>query len=1596
MATMANPTNGALEVTSSNSEDPFVSAPTHGHPAPHRYASFDNNLFSLYSGNSPSQAKRALEAHLKDTERRIQEASKLGSSLLHQRKELSARLKEVEQHKDENEIGPELRQKLAELEKEYTEVGRESARAFLPKSRIALIGESEASVLSGDSRASPSKVSAPSSRKQRNQPQNRVHDIEFATEISTSLLAQVRQLQGVLVEKDDALKQTTSEKAQLEMDYAAIRQRLRQMDDNEQKYKDENWNLETQLQEITASLREASDREHRLNTSIKSSLAEKDAFQRELEDLRQSHERLVEDHDLIKKQHESELYGLRRDIAGNDSEREAMQKRIEELTAQNTELAKAVSYRWNQGNQQSSKDLGSDLEDDQAGRTTPEHSPPPSPTKGTPRHGMLESETLKSSLTHAHRMIQNLKNNIHREKTEKIELKRMLQDARDELEARRSNSGMDAALAKKRRTEPDNVKFRKPLRPDQLGANRQSREDIIMDDEDWEDHDGERSPSRRAARHVSGTMPGAFAVSGAEETETTDAFETANERDDTTTETEAFQTGAEDLEEGNSEDDLTETETGALRSSTVRSARQSSVPVSRAGDRTSYMSTASTSADETDDLRTPIQAQMPKYKLKNGRARRSVRNSELFGTPVSNASHSPAVSFSSSTHSTPVPAGQSLGDELDGLSDDEDASVADETPSRMSVESGRSSPESVRQRYVSGSTVTGAIPVLTPRPQMVDSGMMTEPWEPESTSVVSSATGAIGGALSGAAGYLLGRVSSNKDAEAAPDASEERAVAEDEGRAEEIDEPKALLEPQIETPKKEAVERSVASPKRGGLQQLTEIVAQQTEPLSPPRPSTAQRPAQFTSIVSQQTEPLSPARPRTAQKPALVAMSPYTHVETTPLAGVSRRDVTPTAAVNYQDLLAKANTVSPTPPVAQSSVPQPAVTVPLAMSSITSQEFEPSLDVVEDQAVMPPRRSSRRVGTLFEIHDPDEDPYNLASQGKPRQDSEVLPPTNGLRSRKSVDTERSVHEPTMYGGAKGTNLEEPTLVFGDETDEETSAPVEKRAGARMPFAEVSNNTSQGQPAMSRTKSMDEGTQTAVTSDEIENLIKQKSKASVAVGADSGTQYSPRRSHDSSVFGEGAYIKTPRRPSSSNSVRKAATSPPPLPPDVHQKIAMAAQKAPGATAATPATQPGSMGPPALPASAYKNAPVLRPRTPSINAPQSPVARGGTTPRPHAGPSRTETRSPVSRRTSVSSFASELDERFNITRQGLMLPSDIEPATDPRMIQAITQTMIGEYLWKYTRKTGSSQTSSTRHRRFFWVHPYTRTLYWSEQDPSTAGQKQLKAKSVQIESVRVISDDNSYPPGLHRKSIVVVTPGREVVFTAPTGQRHETWFNALSYLLLRTAPEKEADRQRVVDETAELTAADVDEFNPQLGYGRSMSRNTGRSRLSLSSYNSRTTRTSSPQRPHRNEVPSLAARQSNAAQRGTVTKTATTNSQQQQQQQQQQQHLQPSTPQRNASVNQGSLSGRLSSLGGMVRGSFSIRSRTSMSQRREGGDRIYDASVVADSAEDLRQVIEQQEREADRLENVRACCDGEFYCSSCAGVGREGLISGNRQA
>jgi hypothetical protein len=1670
MTTSANPSTGAVAANGLEN-DPFTPsprAPSHGSM---RYASFDNEQFSTFSTSSPSQARRALEAHLKDTDRRIQDASKLGSTLLQQRKDLAARLKEVEELSKDNDVPVELQQKLTALEKEYNDIGRESARAFLPKSK-PVPGDGPA-VYSSSGRESPTKAAAPS-RRQRNQPSNRVHDIEFATEISTQLLAQVRQLQAALAEKDEELKEASASRSRLEDDHANILQRAKLLDENLQRHRDENWNLETKIQDLETTMRDHADQEHRLNQTLKATQTEKSTAQRDLDELKALHEKSIDEHTMTIRQQEADLHTLRRDNVNHETEKQTLHKKVEELTGQNTELAKAVSYRWNQGaqNTQSGATAGRDSDSpEDAESEIPDFV---SPVKGTPaRAGMLESETLKSSLNHAHRMIQNLKNNIHREKTEKVELKRMLAEARDEIEKRRdSTAGVTAANMSKKRS--DAGKGRKqPVRLDRLGATRTSTTEIVEDEPEWEDHDEPSTPSKSTfMRPATGAaaMPGAF-----QETDTSDAFETADERrGDTATETEAFQTGAESFGE---DSDLTETEEGAANRPRTSTSRRSVTPnlQARPGmptDRFSYMSTASASGGEEDEdiIKTPVQTQGPKYRL---RVNRGARNSS--GPSINERmTQSPASSIG-----TPKQIGQSLGDELDALDDDDDDESIEGTPYSNFSASPHVSPStqkttSVEPKARSLMDLTDDAPVASiepvddadqtqrtigspfsspvksrksllarepsvPKPAMVDSSMMTEPWAPEREIIVqripadadsddnNKAAAAVAAAAGGTlAGVGLGRTSKSSD-------DEKRAQPADfeESSSDEI--PAGLLTPASKKVRNDPfVSVDAALPPRADpvIFQHANIVSQETEPVAVPAPVAKSAPTvplqksetlsqetepvllpvekprpvipfHQSEISSQDTEPVSPPRPVKAT-PVLALKSAQTPFQQSTIHSQDTEPVSPprtaTASTSPESQFQTIVPVATTP--ADGEIFEHPKLPEFGFSPVSEQDFAP---VEEKHRPLVPRRSSRRLDALYAAEsEADHDPVRASAP--PGLFGTYGPTMSEGRSRSLASGEQPIPatqedktaalEPKVYGGGKGTSAI-PTLTFGDDDNESSdrisvqppTVPETQPSVSAIPhhLAEHERALSSDsmipitKPLSVKRPMAESGSQTVVSGDDIDRMIRDKSKvvAGAAAGVVAGAgaaglaANSLRRSIDSgmsttfqarsSSLHDGS-LQAPRQVASVGSMRSTSlVDPPPLPADHNMRIAAAAHKSP----VSPIL--GVMAPPAVPISSHKHR-EARPKTPvggsSSAALYRPVSKDSVTPRPSA-----RSVSGVSRQASVSSFASELDERFNIHRGQFAYPADMPPTTDPRMIQAITQTMIGEYLWKYTRKTGRNETSNSRHKRFFWVHPYTRTLYWSERDPSNSGKDMMKAKSMSIEAVRVITDDNTNPPGLHRKSIVVLTPGREIVFTAPTGQRHETWFNALSYLLLRSEQERNQ-----ADDT--INEEDMEEFSPpnlgaNFSFRRSVSRMTGRSqtRRSMSSYNSR----SRPASPNKGQQESVSPHQSNLA-RPPLNSTPT---------------LTPTSHDNYASGR-----GRIASFttkfrSASQRGSFNSTARpgaqSSLSHRSTRTDDatgidnsgIYNASVMSDSAEDLRAVMERQEGNSDRLENVRACCDGKSF-------------------
>ncbi|KAL9123419.1 MAG: hypothetical protein Q9187_000020 [Circinaria calcarea] len=1500
-------------------DDPFTTSSTQAPRSyQQRYSSFNPQGFTLdHPSSSPAQAKRALEAHIVETDRRLQETSKLGTALIQQRKDLNDRLRDVEMHYSQGEIGPELRQKLISLEKEFHEAGRGNTRASIAsKPRLRnpdevpngshaqdLKNTASPSKFSSQATDSPSKVSVPS-RRQRNQPSSGVHDIEFLTELGTSLLAQVRQLQNEAVEREEMLKAVSLEKSRLELEAEGFSQRLRSLDESEQRYKDENWSLETQTHNLIAAAKEAADRQQRLQQTINSLSSEKSAALRELDDLKQAYMKIIEDHVTFRRNYDSELSNLRKVLAQGDHDRGALQRRIEELTSQNQELARAVAGRFRSEEDPAVRDLGSEPEELSLDRSEPERSPPPSPSKGAVRHTMLESETLRSSLHHAYRMIQNLKSNIHREKAEKLELKRMLQESRDEIELRRSESGGANHTNKRLKGRSQEDVAKKLIRPNALGTSRNRKTDIEVNEAEWEDQSSDGPvPSNASDSLAAGPSLGPSKPRDASDAyqtanETEEAFETANERD-TATETDAFQTGAESMAEDSS-DGLTETEGGNPRNATTGGASYTSLSGSNAGNRSSFNSTASTStSEEESEVKTPIQAQPQRYRLRLNRgSRRSQMGSEgIVSSNQGSMKNSPA-----SFVSTNGKKGQSLFAELGELNGEEIGEDADGTPSRASIISQQSTPNTrqpdARQSVVHSTEINEP---SVPRSSMVDSSMMTDPWVVESLADYKDELG--------------------RPLDTRPNSKVEATTSQVGLLTPHAKDIRSQQNPMTNSPPLTLASSAVSTPRKIWDQ---------------PFESFAGRFPTFGPVLmlssSGQSTPSHNGKDDESSRALEREIAPIS----TSL-GSATHDLDPVSSENQQK--------SPI----QTKNRTTAVLPSLSFSSIQSIETRP----VAAKPNLPPRDSRRLTATE---DTPDVSIASYDAGAEHIQQNGMLGSILGW-----TGLGRQLMPPKTEDESRDESESESESQKSHSLSQRASTDVEQQHSDSSDFSTIDQR-------VKTIRSSDQSSQTILSVDQIDILLIERSAKSLPIITDNShkrpsmmrpladigalaSTIKKNHSHESltslpkipgklmepAALREAApLVRSVKRSGSSGSIRTASGAYPPLPPD-HQKAIAAAQRAPASDVI-----PTVMGPPALPASAYRSA-SNKPRTPTEQRSASVASKTATIPRTRYS----TTRSHVSRRSSVTSFASELDERFNIRTDGMPMPQGLETGTDPRMIQAITQTMIGEYLWKYTRKPGRGEMSDKRHRRFFWVHPYTRTLYWSEQDPSTAGRAQLKAKSVAIDTIRVVTDDNPLPPGLHRKSLIVVTPGRDVKFTATTGQRHETWFNALSYLLLRTG----ADAPSY--DPAALTADDVAEFNPPYR-GQGTGRRAAGSRQSLASYASRVSnRGSRPgsrgPSPIRNQS-SLSANQLPESAHPPASTTSRHS--------QQMSHAPP-----------GSFSSRFSSYWRQDRRSV----QGSMSSQRSKSsqppvNRSLETGRIHDSAEDLRQMMEKPEQDSDRLENA----------------------------
>ncbi|KAK2625222.1 hypothetical protein QTJ16_005591 [Diplocarpon rosae] len=156
----------------------------------------------------------------------------------------------------------------------------------------------------------------------------------------------------------------------------------------------------------------------------------------------------------------------------------------------------------------------------------------------------------------------------------------------------------------------------------------------------------------------------------------------------------------------------------------------------------------------------------------------------------------------------------------------------------------------------------------------------------------------------------------------------------------------------------------------------------------------------------------------------------------------------------------------------------------------------------------------------------------------------------------------------------------------------------------------------------------------------------------------------------------------------------------------------------------------------------------------------------------------------------------------------------------VVEAIAQTMVGEWMYKYVRRRKSfgvpesngiegDSANGARHKRWVWLAPYERAVMWSSKQPTSGSALMGKAgRKLTIQSVLDVKDDNAPPrgsPALFNRSILILTPTRALKFTATSPERHYAWLTALSFLAHSSHAVPE-----IAQATLPLSEASIHEF------------------------------------------------------------------------------------------------------------------------------------------------------------------------------------------
>ncbi|KAL5508743.1 hypothetical protein ACEPAG_4778 [Sanghuangporus baumii] len=1403
------------------------------------------DLDDASSTSSSANMRAILQSLLDSKEKQLQQAGTLGQRVLAQQMELEECVRQLQEmqsaNDDHDEPSAELRlryRELANTVKAWNDENAKLSSAFGNKQRENDVPPSPVlplpDVPQETSAHIPSAPSASQSRRAKNAA-HRANDVEFAFEIGSSLLTEVRRLQSLLGERDKAIQNMKEEKDDLEKAVESLRTALREQEQNADKFKEENWNLEVSLQEMRSQLADIQAAAQRSEAETKR-LTKSLATVREMNDSSKNEvDRLQRTIEEAKNKHEMDVALHRKQAAALAREKSDLQQTVDtykaELARASRRLPRYGSPLTPDGQDDAQTPGPPEDEDDLFGPGTTgmgmstnrrrldtsglfpsdafgpdfvDASPDPSPSRPflSPNHPSNEIEALQQKLAHAQRQINTLKSSLNREKELRMEYKRKLVEAGVQGQ-RLDDEEEEEGEGETEEVETDVRQSKLKPRPTPFRGRGRGRGRL---------HVVPRTGGRTLAQKL---------MAAQNHPDEDSEEEVVGDDSEQYTSTAVLDTTADER--------AIDTSTTSINNpSPSTSVFHKSPSPERLSNRTSV-----TSIDGMDPEFANVLRRAPSLTSASRKASPFTRSRG--GSRTITGRRRGGMAYQQPRPSSLVGAPEALAAELglgntsvgmDSVKEDDGEPERELREFACQTEIEVSTFTPVTQSLVSSQSETAEVSVQANAPHK----LLVEAVKPETTDVAI-------------------QVESEPALEAIIPQTVDMAIQSD---------PTVLIVPPVPA----AVRKSDSSiqtiePARSNVSVTTDYesaatsdVVIQTEPVAhdgsarlyafdQPKRSEAETqttplaetfPSNLHTLSNLPSSPLAQRRLRYLSSASTVIAAPARVLravqdeeeedEQTDLAYTSAREPeTETDIEEYRD--------------ARSSVPTPTMSESIndedfhSMSTMTDNEFSGDDETEDTDSI---KASVLNLGE------------RVTGIVTPRVESAPATPKLTYEST-AVST-----EPLEEERRKELTRElSEVSIQTDEWPPATPPPATAQAPTGFGLYRVGTSSQQFQfvPSAASVPGLPaSGAITPLTSTPPVQALRDAMNSvtarplrfpspSLPVSADkpvmldvAPTSDSGQRQHTQSLTAASPVDRS--RPPTMMLPPPPKVPPPPnsMPPPSFIPEKRRPSSALSFHRDMPPPRPSSPPPPELiqrattPVGSVLNVPgrgVANARQHiSSSVLRQPISmssvRSATNPVAHGQMSSASSNVPfVERR--LQSAASLLSDQEDVLSRRSSLSSDFHhnralsdehagatvlntpgPAnhmaattsTDPTVIHAITQTMIGEFLYKYTRRAIGKGHGERRHKRFFWVHPYTKTLYWSSGDPGSTNVTEQSAKSAYIDSVRAVLDPNPMPPGLYQYSIVVSTPQREMKFTAPTKERHEIWLNALNFLLARPTP------------------------------------------------------------------------------------------------------------------------------------------------------------------------------------------------------------------